>query len=83
MKFLNQIDNASKLVTDTDHRFVSDAEKSIWNNKLNITGGVMTGPLTAETNVNYTTRQLRNVIISTVYPTSSDGQNGDLWFKYD
>lgn len=51
-------------------------------NKLDKSGGTLTGVLVAQTNVNYTTRQVRNVIMSTADPTASDGQDGDLWIKY-
>lgn len=51
-------------------------------NKLDKSGGTLTGALVAQTNVNYTTRQVRNVIMSTADPTASDGQDGDLWIKY-
>lgn len=50
------------------------------NTKLPISGGTMTGALVAQTNTNYTTRQVRNVIISTAEP--SGGQNGDIWIRY-
>lgn len=43
-------------------------------------GDTMTGALIAQTNTNYTTRQVRNVIISTGNPTG--GSNGDIWIKY-
>lgn len=43
-------------------------------------GGTFTGAIVAQTNANYTTRQVRNSIISTGNP--SGGANGDMWFKY-
>lgn len=48
--------------------------------KLNRSGGTMTGALVAQTNTNYTTRQVRNIIISTADP--SGGSNGDIWIRY-
>lgn len=48
--------------------------------KLDKSGGTMTGALVAQSNTNYTTRQVRNVIISTADP--SGGQSGDIWIKY-
>lgn len=45
-------------------------------------GGTMTGALVAQSNANYTTRQVRNVVFSTSAPSSSAGQNGDIWFVY-
>lgn len=48
---------------------------------LPLTGGTMTGALVAQNNANYTTKQARNVILSTAAP--SGGGNGDLWFTYE
>ena len=53
------------------------------DSKLGLIGGTMTGALVAQSNSNYTTRQVRNVILSTSEPTSSDGQDGDIWFVYE
>lgn len=48
--------------------------------KLNVSGGTMTGALVAQNNTNYTTKQVRNIFISTSDP--SGGSNGDIWIKY-
>ena len=48
--------------------------------KMNISGGTMTGALVAQNNTNYTTKQVRNIFISTSGP--SGGSNGDIWIKY-
>lgn len=48
--------------------------------KLDKSGGTMTGALVAQNNANYTTKQVRNIIISTADP--SGGSNGDIWVKY-
>lgn len=48
--------------------------------QMPIAGGTFTGVAVAQTNTSYTTRQLRNVVLSTANP--SGGSNGDLWFKY-
>lgn len=53
---------------------------SLTNNKLNKSGGTMTGTLVAQNNTSYTTKQVRNVIISTSSP--SGGSSGDIWIKY-
>lgn len=50
------------------------------NNKVDKSGDTMTGVLVAQTNTDYATRQVRNVIISTSEP--SGGASGDLWIKY-
>lgn len=52
------------------------------NSALAKSGGTMTGVLTAQSNTAYTTRQVRNVILATAAPSSSDGQNGDIWLVY-
>ena len=44
------------------------------------TGATMEGALVAQTNTNYSTRQMRNMIISTSSP--SGGASGDIWIKY-
>ena len=48
--------------------------------QMPISGGTFTGVAVAQTNTSYTTRQLRNVIMSTANP--SGGSNGDIWIKY-
>ena len=45
-------------------------------------GDTMTGALIAQNNTSYTTKQVRNVFLSTASPTSSDGANGDIWIVY-
>lgn len=52
------------------------------NNALPKSGGILTGIVAAQSNTDYTTKQIRNVILSTSEPTSSDGANGDIWIKY-
>jgi hypothetical protein len=48
--------------------------------QMPIAGGTFTGVAVAQTNTSYTTRQLRNAILSTSDP--SGGSNGDIWIKY-
>jgi hypothetical protein len=48
--------------------------------QMPIAGGTFTGVAKAQSNTSYTTRQLRNVIMSTSNP--SGGINGDIWIKY-
>lgn len=50
--------------------------------KVPQSGGTMTGKLIAQNNTEYTTAQVRNIIVSTVEPTSADGSNGMLWLVY-
>lgn len=56
---------------------------SLTNNKMDKSGGTLTGALVAQSNTNYTTRQVRNIVMSTAEPTASDGQNGDIWIVYE
>lgn len=50
--------------------------------KLDKSGGTMTGALTAQTNANYTTRQVRNVIYVQDGGSVPTTQNGDLVLFY-
>lgn len=59
---------------------ITSTERETWNNKLDKSGGTMTGILVAQNNTEYTTKQVRNIIISTADP--SGGDNGDIWIKY-
>ena len=59
---------------------IQDDISALTDNKLNKSGGTMTGILTAQANTNYATAQVRNVIISPNDP--SGGNNGDIWIKY-
>ena len=59
---------------------ISNIVASLDSNKLDKSGGTMTGALVAQSNTNYTTAQVRNIIISTADP--SGGSNGMIWIKY-
>ena len=61
----------------------ADSAKNTADAALPKSGGTMTGKLVAQSNTDYTTKQVRNVVCSTVEPTSSDGANGDLWAVYE
>ena len=50
--------------------------------KLNLSGGTMTGALIAQSNTNYTVGQVRNIYLSTEAPTNDVGSNGDIWIVY-
>ena len=51
-------------------------------NKLNISGGNLTGMLIANNNSNYAIGQVRNIFISSEEPTNDQGNNGDIWLVY-
>lgn len=53
---------------------------ALQSDKVAKTGDTMTGALVAQSNTNYTTKQVRNIIISTADP--SGGASGDIWIKY-
>ena len=62
---------------------ITTAKTDITNlktDKMNVSGGTMIGALVAQNNTNYTTKQVRNVFISTSDP--SGGESGDIWIKY-
>ena len=56
---------------------------NVTNDKqMPIAGGTFTGVVKAQANTNYTTAQLRNVILSTDDAELSSMNNGDIWIKY-
>lgn len=76
------IDGISTQVGDVQESVQNllDQFVQVVNNVVYKTGDTMTGALVAQNNANYTTAQVRNVIISTADP--SGGSNGMLWIKY-
>ena len=54
--------------------------QSTLDSKVPKSGTTMTGVLVAQNNTSYTTKQVRNIILSTSNP--SGGNNGDIWIKY-
>ena len=68
--------------SEADARFASIAAV---NARLNLSGGTMTGQLTAQSNTGFTTAQVRNAILSTVEltPGVSPLANGALYFVYE
>lgn len=51
--------------------------------KMPLTGGTFTGIVTANSNTSYTTKQVRNIILSTSDAVLASMDNGDLWVKYE
>lgn len=80
---VTSVNGSTGAVTITAEGLGALTEHQDVSGKLDKSGGTMTGALVAQTNINYTTRQVRNVIISTTPPTASDGQNGDIWIVYE
>lgn len=57
---------------------------NVTNNKqMPIAGGSFTGEVKAQGNTNYTTAQVRNIILSPNDANVSLMQNGEIWFKYE
>ena len=81
----DKIDAQMKITADTASTAKSTANtaKNTADAALPKAGGTMTGKLVAQSNTDYTTKQVRNVVYSTAEPTSSDGANGDLWAVYE
>lgn len=69
--------NADKI----DAQMKANADKA--DGAIPKSGGTMTGKLVAQSNTDYATKQVRNIVCSTAEPTSSDGANGDLWAVYE
>jgi hypothetical protein len=70
-----------KMIYDeiTEHdRSNSAAHQQLFNQKLDKTGGTMEGALVAQSNSNYTTRQVRNIISFTTGNSMPASQPGDL-----
>nr|DAE27324.1 MAG TPA: hypothetical protein [virus sp. ct8MV80] len=81
------VDNLTSTATDVplsaaQGKVLNDKIATAANNALPKSGGTLTGIVAAQSNTDYTTKQIRNVILSTSEPTSSDGANGDIWIKY-
>lgn len=72
--------NSNISAMQSDITTVKTDISNLKTNKMNVSGGTMTGALVAQNNTNYTTKQVRNVFISTSDP--SGGESGDIWIKY-
>lgn len=79
--------NAAYIFTCPGTNMALQLDTSGWSRKVNKNfllrkGDTMEGPLIAQSNTNYTTAQVRNIIMSTQAPTATDGKNGDIWIQY-
>ena len=69
---------ASMITQDSARRMVSDTQITSWTNKVDKSGGQMTGALIAKSSGD--ARQVRNIAIGTAAPTSTTGHTeGDIW----
>lgn len=71
----NDVTGLYSQVNDLNNQFIEMTGQIVVKS-----GDTMSGPLIAQNNTDYTTAQVRNVIISTADP--SGGSNGTLWIKY-
>lgn len=79
------IENSIKTVDDKVEA-VDDKVKTVEtkvDTKMDKTGGTFTGVIKANNNTQYSTAQVRNIVLSTAEPTSSNGSNGDIWIVYE
>lgn len=60
--------------------FAAKAAATHLHSAASITGGTLGGTVMASNNVNYTTAQLRNIVLSASAP--SGGVNGQIWIQY-
>lgn len=85
-EFVLKTDVVNNLTSTATNVPLSAAQGKALNDKIATalpkSGGTLTGIVAAQSNTDYTTKQIRNVILSTSEPTSSDGANGDIWIKY-
>ena len=85
-KYDISVQNGNMDIIDTKLKateVVASTAKSTADAALPKAGGTMTGKLVAQSNTDYATKQVRNIVCSTAEPTSSDGSNGDLWAVYE
>ena len=70
--------NISDLAEDSTSRHLTDTMIGTY---VTLAGAqTFTAIKTAQNNTSYTTKQIRNVFLST--STASGGSNGDVWVKY-
>lgn len=80
-QLLNWILNRLKAITGKAAWYT--APRTTLENSVKRDGDTMTGKLVAQSNTDYNTRQVRNIIISTEDPDPDlQGQPGDIWLKY-
>lgn len=77
-----KIDSVLGTASDSSSKDTVYGAKAAAAAALPKSGGTMTGILYAQSNTSYTTRQVRNITLSTSKPSSSSGSNGDIWFVY-
>lgn len=61
----------------------SKANSSHTHAPADLAAGQFAAIISAMSNKNYTTRQIRNTYLSPNNPKASNGQDGDIWFVYE
>lgn len=84
---LNQIPDVSNFVTAEDPTGIVNTVPPTFDGHtiddfVLKTGTTMTGPLIAQSNINYSVGQVRNIFVSSSIPTNDIGNNGDIWMVY-
>lgn len=80
-QFKDKFDEALKaFVTWFNATHLPEVESS---GGMPLTGGTFEGIVTAQNNTSYTTKQIRNIILSTSDADVGLMANGDLWIKYE
>lgn len=69
-------------VSSDDFNRIESNIQEINEVKMNKSGGTFTGIVKAQNNTAYTTKQIRNIYLSSNDPSASLGDNGDIWIKY-
>ncbi len=69
-------------VSSDDFNRIEGNIKDLNKNKMNKNGGTFTGIVKAQNNTAYTTKQIRNIYLSSNEPSALYGDNGDIWIKY-
>jgi hypothetical protein len=76
---IQELQNTKAVQAELDAHVADNTAHGV-NTRMPIAGGTFTGAVTAQSNTAYTTRQIRNIVLSTSNP--SGGSNGDIWIKY-
>jgi len=65
-----------------DFKRIEGNEQYLKDSKMDISGGEFTGITKAHSNTSYTTKQIRNIILSPDNANVSLMADGDIWMKY-
>lgn len=74
--------NKTTSITSSSTNTQYPSAKAVYDNAMMKSGGTFTGAVVAQNNTNYSTKQVRNIYISSDAPTNGTGGNGDIWLVY-